>query len=313
MARIAFPTTFVQQQILLQKIIAKHNADGTASVLNVYLTEQEVDLSDEQAAGAEAALNEKARDKFSKQKEEERELRDKDFNPAFKHLKQAAQFLKALHVKDTKALGAWGIQILHSGRVKLPTPNIERAEVFRKFYQKYKAVPAIDSPLAAFLTENEIDLDADNAKVQSANQHHKEFENLSKNMEAERELRDLHWVPVLKNMRGIGQFLAKMFTRDIRMPSFWGFVVVKAARTPKTQKSKVKPGGKLQLKGVIAGSVIRNLGDVDLLLFPGDKQKKPSVTLPAKGELKLNKGFSAITIVNTSLQHSGIISCLIQR
>ena len=313
MARIKQGNTFLAQQQLLQNIIARHNHDGAGSVLTIYLERQEIDLAVVAAQAAEAKIHETDRQTYSAKKETLRAARDLQFLPVFKNMKAAVQYLKKLNASNVKALADWGIVTKASGSVKYPISFLPRLEMFFTFYQKYKELPAANSPLAPFLTQNNIDLDAVNAKAETAKQAHTAFALFARKAEAETEARKAKWKPIVKNMRGIGQFLSTLFVSNQNALAGWGFTVVTTTNPPKLQKSKLKAGQKLHIKGAVLGSVLTNLSQTELRIYKGTQKNNPPVIVLPNQTMEVTKGFSQMMVENQSLQQTAFFTLQINR
>jgi hypothetical protein len=80
----------------------------------------------------------------------------------------------------------------------------------------------------------------------------------------------------------------------------YGITVTYNKKPAKLRKSTVKPLFKITTMGVILGSTFTNTGNASVLVYKGKKITGIS-TLVSEGEtLRMTKGYSTITVVNTS-------------
>ena len=73
MSRIIIPETFLEQQALFNKILAKDTADGSSSVIRPYMDENDIVLSEDETAAGDAADHEALRKEYTGKKENQRQ------------------------------------------------------------------------------------------------------------------------------------------------------------------------------------------------------------------------------------------------
>lgn len=299
MARIIIPADFASQRTLLTNIIAQNNELGTSSPLTAYLPQQNIVLADDVTAGDTAQTHETNRAMLSKQSENFSELRDNGFELPWKHLTGIAQFLKQFNKGNIKELGNWGLPVMESGKIKYPPAFEKRVEIFNAVIAKHKELGA-DSPLTPYITENEIDVDADSSAVVQAAKNHAKFIAAAAESENETQLRNNAWNPVVQHLRSIGGFLIELYVNNPKALGKWGFVVDDSPQKPKLRTTKLKLGGKITNKSVVIGSVVTNTGDGDLHLYKGSSITGTPVILHKGEQFGIQKGWSSITVVNPS-------------
>ncbi len=299
MARIHFPEDFAKQQKLLTDLNAKHIADGAASDLIPYLTQQGINLAADVATGAQAALHEKAHAQNSKATEDFRQLRDNHFSLLFASFKGMVQFLKSLFKGNERALGAWGVAVDGKAKISYPTDFDGQAKLLDAFFQKHKALAAA-SPLLPYLAKQSISIANFLAELSIATTHHTAMKAAAKNAEEERVERDNLWLPVAKRLRGTVGFLKKLNADNPKALGAYGVMVNDTPRPPRLRTTTLKPGAQITIQNATIGGTLTNTGAVDLRLHRGRNAKGIAVILPVGAQLGIMKGWSIVTVVNTS-------------
>ena len=300
MARLIIPDDFTSQLTLLNNIIAQNTALGASSPLTAFLTQQNIVLTNDEATGAAAQTHDVSRALLKKQSENYRQLRDHYFSTPWTHLTGGVQFLKTFYKGNTKELGNWGITITDSGKVNYPAAFGDRTTVFIAFTAKHNSYPDGDSPLQPFLTQQNINLDADSAQVEQATASNTSFTTAAQQSENETELRNQVWLPVLENIKTIGNFLMKLFSNNPKALGNWGFVVDDSSQKPKLRTTKLKLGEQINTNAVIIGSSFTNIGNGDLHLYKGKTTTGTPNIIHAGEQFGIVKGYSSITVVNPS-------------
>ncbi|SFQ28082.1 hypothetical protein, partial [Parafilimonas terrae] len=300
MARLIIPDDFTSQLTLLNNIIAQNTALGASSPLTAFLAQQNIVLTNDAATGAAAQTHDVGRALLKKQSENYRQLRDHYFSTPWTHLTGGVQFLKTFYKGNTKELGNWGITITDSGKVNYPAAFGDRTTVFIAFTAKHNSYPDGDSPLQPFLTQHNINLDADSALVEQATTNNTSFTTAAQQSENETELRNQIWLPVLENIKTIGNYLMKLFSNNQKSLGNWGFVVDDSSQKPKLRTTRLKLGEQITVSPVLLGSTLTNTGEVEIHLYKGKATTGNPVIIHATEQFGIQKGFSTVTVVNPS-------------
>lgn len=208
-------------------------------------------------------------------------------------------------VCNTKELGNWGITITDSGKVNYPAAFGERATVFIAFTTKHNSYTDGTSPLQPYLTQNNVNLDADSAQVEQATANNTSFTTASQQSENETELRNQLWLPVLEHIKMIGNYLMKLFNTNQKALGNWGFVVDDSSQKPKLRTTKLKLGEQITGKSVVIGSTLTNIGEVDLHLYKGSTTSGTPFIVHTSEQFGIMKGYGTITVVNPSTLKEG--------
>lgn len=313
MARLNFPSNFLLQRILFKAILAKDTADGVASAIRPFLTEEEIVLADDAADGIEADGFETTRSKKSKDSEENRELRDKLFDPVLSNLRGSIQYLKKLYRKTPHKLGSWGVTVDGAGKVVIPASFLDQVTLFTTFKAKHDGFAVGTSPLVPYLTESEIDMDDDETNVTDAGTAHTNFTTNATDSEEARQNRDNKWLPVVDHMHGIGAFLMNLYSAASKKTGQWGFVVDDSPRKPVLRTSKIKLGTTKTISGVVIGSSITNTGETNLKIFKGSTTDGTATELLPNTEFGVVAGYSTTTVANESSTKTGEFTYSVNR
>ncbi|MBL0309757.1 MAG: hypothetical protein IPP77_08820 [Bacteroidetes bacterium] len=305
MSRVITPNRFLEQLTLLKNIKAKHDLDGPASVLLPYLLQQEIDLNVLAAIATAALARDESRQTCQSEKEKNRELRDVKFGPVMKRLRAEVQFLKNLFSDNVHELGNWGITVNGKGRIVYPASIEKRAVVFANFKTKHETYPVGSRPLQVYLDLHGIDMAADSVLVGEALDRHEDFMKAAKNEEQETELRNKIWKPVVGELRGVANYLKKLFTGNTQALGDWGFVVNSSPKKHHERTTRLRPKMKRRVRSVIRGSLFKNLGATELHLYGGKKGASVPLIVPPETEVKLPRGYSSLTVFNTSMNDFG--------
>lgn len=305
MARLTIPEDFTSQVTLLHNIIAQNTALGAASPLTAFLAQQNIVLTNDEAAATAAQTHDASRALLKKQSENYRQLRNNYFTAPWAHLTGSVQFLKTFYKGNTKELGNWGITITDSGKVNYPAAFAQRRAVFIAFAAKHNSYPDGDSPLQPFLTQQNINLDADSAVVEQATTNNTSFTTTAQQSENETELRNQVWLPVLAHIKTIGNYLMKLYSNNQKALGNWGFVVDENTQKARVRTTKLRIGEQITTNAVLIGSSFNNTGSGDLYLYKGKTTTDiPNIIQPGQ-QFGIVKGFSVITVVNPSTVQEG--------
>jgi len=310
MSRIMYPEDYASQRMLFKNIQAKDTADGAASPIKPYLTQQSIVLATDAADGAAADLREEARALLSRQSENFSQLRDLQFSPVFKRLKGEVQYLKGFYKPNVSELGNWGITVDSGDRINYPPEFVARHTVFTAFKTKHDSFPVGTSPLQPYLLQHKINLANDATDAGAALAANNSFLQADADAEDARQDRDNLWQPVIAHVRGIGDFLKKLYRDNAKQLGYWGFVVDESPRPPKLRTVSVLPAAQKVVTGIIVGGTLTNISGVDVHVYRGKTTiGTPSIVRPGE-MLGMIKGYSTITVVDPSTTEKAKITVL---
>jgi hypothetical protein len=300
MARIVIPINFHDQQKLFTDIIAKHTADGAGSVLITFFTEQDLDPVDMGMVSAQALTHDNNFNLFTKEAEDLTEKRNLLFTDVMDKVRQIGQFLKSLYKPNVQQVGNFGFAVNESGKIVYPPEFIERHTLCKAIKTKHDTYAAGTSPLEVFLTEQDFTIADFNSAVDAAKTHHDNSHAKQQAAENATEQRDLLWLPLVDNLRDIGDFLKKLYPDNPRKLGSWGFTVDDSPQQPVLRTSKLLPLTQKVIRGVIIGSDLKNTGEIPLNIHRGEDTSEPPTTVPPGQVMVVLGGHSLITAANTS-------------
>jgi len=313
MSRIMYPEDFASQRKLFKDIKAKDTADGVASPIRPYLTQQGIDLVTDAADGDAADLREQARALLSRQSENFRQMRDLKFSPVFKRLKGEVQYLKGFYKPNVSELGNWGITVDSGDRINYPPEFLARHTVFTTFKAKHDSFPVGTSPLEPYLVQHTISMANDAADAAAALTSNNSFLQTDADAEDARQDRDNLWQPVMAHVRGIGDFLKKLYKDNAKQLGYWGYVVDESPRPPMLRTVSVLPAAQKVVTSVIIGGTLTNISAVDVQVYRGKSIKGiPSIVHPGE-MLGMIRGYSTITVVDPSTTEKAKITVLVSK
>ena len=120
MAHIVFPDGLTAEQKLIIAINTKHTADGNASVLKVYLTQNGIDLDKAELIATQVVSIEASRVLLHNQSGNYTQLRDLSYLPVISRLKAEVQYLKSIYKTNPKELVNWSINVEGTAKVVYP-------------------------------------------------------------------------------------------------------------------------------------------------------------------------------------------------
>ena len=195
-------------------------------------------------------------------------------------------------------LGNWGITV-NGGIIAYPVDFSAQAALFINFKAANDAVLP-PNPLTPFITQHNINMNADKAATITAQVNHKDFVQATKDAEQSTENRNNLWNPVETHLHEIGDFLKKLYTDNEKKLGEWGFVVDHSTTKDKEAKTKLKLGDKIPIKGIVLGSTLKNLGTTDVHIYKGSTTTGNPIIIQAGESYGIAKGFSTITVCNPS-------------
>ncbi len=309
MSRIIYSDGVAPNTTLLKDVIAQNTLEP--NTLKVFLPQKEIVLDDDLENLTKAALHESRQFSLSGQSENNTQLRDLAFNGVFKHVTGIAQFLKKLMSPNFKSLGDWGIPITTTGRINYPADIVMRINIFNEIKTKHDSYAAGESPLAVYLTKQKISLDEDAVLVGKAKDLNTSSKELNRESENETQQKELLLNPVSNHLHLIGDFLKSLYGDNSKGLTDWGFVVDDTPQKPSKRTTKLKPGAKKTVNGVLIGSVLTNLDGVDLQLHKGKAITAEPIIIKAGKEFGILKGFSTITVVNPDTLKPAKFTCVV--
>jgi len=313
MARLIFPEAFDQVRELQRLIRVKHVADAGASVLIPILTEKGINLDTDLNNMTDAAANDKAAKKFERESENHVQSRNLKFDVVMGHTRKEVQFLKAFYKPNVSTLGDWGVPVDNGNRIKYPPQFTERVKIVRAIKAKHDSYAGATSPLAPFLTEQSINLNTDADNTTIAEQ--KEVLHLDTDRDAEEQTQFRIGLTevVITNLHFIADYLMKLYKGKEKKLGEWGFMIDDSPRAPKLQKVTVLPAETKTTTGITLGGTLTNTGTVSIKVYKGKTATGEFVTVAPNGKLGMIKGFSVITVVNTSTLDKATFTVLVSR
>lgn len=309
MARINYPEDFIKQTILFKTMKAKHDGDAAGSPITPFLTQKGIDLAADETATDEALAHHSNFVKTARKAEDHTEDRNNLFEPVMERLKKELQFLKKFYAGNTHELGDWGATI-DEERIVYPPDFLSRAQLLKDVHEKHNDFSGGTSPLSPFLTQNEIDLDADLADTTAAEVIHALKEQAKKDAEKYSEARHDTFSPVINNLRAIGAYLKSLYVSSQKKLGDWGYEVDDSARPPQWRTAAIAPDNSRTLTGVKLNSQAENTGTVELLLHKGEAIGEEPVALPPEMRFTIKRGWGTITVQNTDQTEEGEIGYL---
>jgi hypothetical protein len=300
MARLIIPEHFTPQKKLLEAIEAEHIDQGSDSVIQGYLVQNKIDLTSHIAIANTAQNLDDSRSSLEKQSTNYTQLRDLKFNPVIVNFKNEVQFLKSMNKNNPKFLGDWSITVTGNNRIYYPTNFTELAKVASNFFDKHLSFAADTSPLHTYIIKKNINVQTDRDDIDAAITLNDKSAQTAKDSENGTEQRNLIWNPIMKDIRGIGNFLMKLYPDNPRALGAFGYTVDSAVTKPKLQTTKIKLGAKTTLKGIKIGTTLSNIGTSEIYLHKGKGVSDNPIIIPAGESYGIIKGYSTVTISNPS-------------
>lgn len=300
MARLLIATDFLSLKALLELINAKNTADGANSLLKPYLTQKGINLPAQVAIGVQAKGFDDSRQLLFKQSTNYTQLRDLTFDPIAQRLKAEVQFLKGLYKPNVNALGDWNIEVVNNSRINYPGSFDDMSALAIKFFDKHLSYPTGTSPLQPYITKNGINITTDRAAVLTAQDYAAKSIASAKASQTATEQRDNLWQPVTEIIKGMGDYLFNLYGNNTKGLGDWGFVVDNSGAKPKEIKTKLVLGDKTTIKGLLIGSVLTNIGKIDIHVYKGSTTMGNPIIIHAGEKFGIAKGFNTITVSNPS-------------
>lgn len=304
MSRINLPERFLDQKQLLAKITAKHTADGVSSPLNPYIDQHSIDLAALITAGTTALTHHTDADTHALAAEKHQTQRDGRFKPVFKRYKEAAQYLKAFYNNNLAPLADWGINVNNESKIVYPTDFLELTLSMRPLYDKHIA-DGEDSHLAPFYNKHGIVATDETAALDAAIVSHNAMTDALLAAEQATANRNTIWNPVMDTIRGIANFLKKLYTNNPKDITDWGINIDDSPRPPKLRTSTVLLSSQKVSKSLVIGSILTNIGNTPLHIYKGMVVEGDPIVVNAGAELGIAQGMSVLTVVNPSALENG--------
>lgn len=312
MARIIFPENFLFQRLLAKAVKEKYETfPPAANPIDAFLIQHDIDFMVDETAVDDAEDLEHLRSKKSKEAEDKTQKRDLKWDPVFAHVRDYYQFLKRFYKPNYMEIGNWGAPITTTGRISYPPDFAARTVIFEDLKTKYDTfMPVGSSPLDPYLTQHSLSISDDDTAMEAARTFAEQGFNLAKEAEDATEDRNNAMAPVVEHLRAIGNFLMALYSDNPKELGNWGFTVDDSPRAPKQVVSKVKLSSQVVVNSCTIGGTLKNIGNVPLNVYKGKTASGAFVTVSAGDVYGIAKGFSTITVVNTSTTTTGVFSAL---
>ena len=300
MAAIKWKNGYNAQQKHLKGIVDTHAKQGKDSVIIPFLKQQGIDLAAMVNLQTEAKAHEQLRHSKKSTAESLFGERNLIFQPIWKVVLRMVQYLKSLYGKNNVLLlSDWGVKVLVDGRVKHPTQFLYRVAAVKQLVNKHFEYTDVQNPslLAAFITENNIDMHSILPAIQKAELIHTDAQQNLRESQHETQLRNKAWRPVMRDIRKIGNYLHSLYPNAPRNLGEWGIDIVLKSVKKANSVSTVPLGGRAkEKKGVKNGAYLKNLGDSTLIVESGGKIKRPARELQPNEEMSIKKGYSVVRV-----------------
>jgi len=306
MSRIIYPNEFDEQVTLFNAIKDKHDAEGEASAIAPALTKYGIDLKASAKNKDAAVVEHKSHNKTSEQSEKFREKRDEIFDPVFSTFRKIVQFLKGLYLKNPRALADWGLKVDHESEIVYPASFALRVALIIGFFKYHGELET--SPLIPYLAEHGIDPKQLVAAAKEALKNHQQFDALDKKSEEHKKSRDNLWMPIMKNVRLIGNYLKRFYSANPKRMGEWGFEVDDSPRQPREVKVTIPPASASTLRNLKNGTKLANIGSTELFLHKGIAIKEEGVQLLPDKSFDIVRGWGTTTVQNKSEAAEGKVS-----
>jgi hypothetical protein len=300
MARLIIPEDFTSQRKLLEAVYAEHTKQLSDSMIGAYIVQNNIDLDSYLTKSLSAQVLDDTQILLVKQSTNYTQLRNLFFDPVISNLKSEVQFLKSMNKSNTKHLGEWGITVIGDSKISYPTNFVDMAKVANLFFDKHLSFTTNTSLLYAFVTKNNIDVQADKDFVMGSIDNNDKSVQASKDSENATEQRNLLWLPVMDKIRGIGGFLMKLYPNNPRALGAWGFTIADTGTKAKQVITRIKLSDKTTLKGVVIGGTLKNIGSDDVHIYKGSSTAGNPIILTPGLSIGITKGFNTVTITNPS-------------
>ena len=300
MSRINLKIPFDDQIILQTACYKKHLADGDDSILTAYLDLNKIDFAMDVANGVTAARHHVIMNELMAKSEIATSKRNKGFAPLWKTTRQWAQDLKALFPENEMALTDWGISIGANGKIKYPSLFTKKVGISQKIIARHNGYKAGTSPLQAFITANGNDLTLLSGKATDALAYDIARKELKALAVKQTQDRNKAWAIPFVNLKGIGHYISSLFPENQRALLLWGFDQVDEKAPVKVRKVTLRPLEEKCITGIVSGSLLTNIGTVDLIVRKGKKGLGKATVVKPGDTLEMTKGYSAIVASNTA-------------
>ncbi|MFI5217904.1 MAG: hypothetical protein ACHQNT_00335 [Bacteroidia bacterium] len=298
MSRLIYPTEFLLQVRLFNKMNAKHTLDGAASILNIYLAENSIVLADDAAAVTAAGIAHDDAEQLGKDSEKLYKEADKLFKPAFAQHRKCVQFLKSFYKNNIGKLGDWGVTV-NGKKIVYPKTVEEKITAIVALIDKHASFPAGTSPLEGFLTNNtDIDLTVNKANCTSALTHRQDAAQMAIDKETKYGERNALIDPVNTHSQGIGGFLKDNFAANPNKAGDWGYTIDNSPQGSIVRNGLVNIGSSKVLTNLVNEGVLINESEFDLELFKGKTASGTAIVLKPGKPFVITTGFGTVTLHN---------------
>jgi hypothetical protein len=311
MAHISYAPDYLSNSKLFKNIKAIHDADvaGTGSVITIYLTEQEIDLDDDEALVDDADAAHVLGQSLAKDSEDLFEKRDIIIEYAFKNHRALVQYLKGLKRGKVHELGEWGQTVNGVDRIDYPTNPLELINCIKLFIEKHNTFPPGASPIKPYLdAHTDIDLAQTLLDLGTAVTHHNDADQAAKDSEEQYELRDTKFETVYQHILGIGQYLINTYDTNPHHLGRWGFVIDNANPKEVNRLLTIKQSSVQTVYNAVQGSMVINKGNVSVKLYPGKNTTATPIVLAPNAVFTIKFRYGTFTVQNEDPSQSTDLS-----
>lgn len=303
MARFTYPDSIPGWIKLFRLVKPAVIALATPNLIDTYMTENSVVLTDDETAAndAEAAKNEA--DKLERDGEKfTEEAKTKLIIPKKNHL-TCVQALKAVYATNVHKLGDWGVTVNNISRIDYKPDTAGHPEEMQTLITKHNTFAVGTSPLISTLTENHIDLAQNSLDIAAAVAAFANAKTAHDASETKNELAMVKMMPVIKHLRGIGQAAIKMWASTPHKVGDLGYTIDASKQPPKVRTIVLDKGEIRELKKIDVGSFIIIEGDGEVAITSLSTQVSVRGTRSIANKDKpflVTRGFGSCRIENLS-------------
>ncbi len=281
--------------------------------LLVFLDNNSIVVDDDIALGVEAIAFDDAKNLDKAIAMNSIERRNALANPIFSSMKEGFQVIKAgtPGVYDNVRLFS-GI-ITDNGRFIYPTSFPDLSLLWGKYYHKNGTYALGLSPAYPYYHENDINISLQNDDVILAMIADNNADINTTNSEDNTEQRNEKWSGPLENLVKIYNFCKAVLIKTPRKLGLMGFEIIETPPGHKLQKSTALQEEHRLIHGAIIGSIITNLNDFEILIYPGPDMLKVPHILKAGEVMAVKKGMSEFILYNPNPLELAKISVTVRK
>jgi hypothetical protein len=301
MARLVISSNFILRTELFKKIIAKDTADGTASVIRAFMTENGIVLADDDTAVDDAILIHKDFDAFDKASEKKTKEFTNLFDPVWSDHTTMVQLLKKFYKNNIAKLGDWDVTV-NGNRIVYPVDFINRRLTVLAFIAKHNTYAAGTSPLTSFLAEpdNKVDIAKNLTDATNAKTPFDDAKQLAEDAETKRVDRDNLMDPVTDHIEMIGNFLIGHYPNNPNKAGDWGYTVDTSPQADVERQGIINMGVQKVLTNVALNSILTITSQNAVEAFKGKVADGTPVIIQPNIPFVIRRGWGTVTLRNPS-------------